>query len=175
MARSYCSARFSSVTRVSGSTSDACDSRPWCRSLRHTDYSLTGINVLQAWVYFPAHDKVLVQVVVSKQSTTSVTGVTNQTMFCRPPLCCTLHRTCHSLQSAGLTWARLLNIASSAHVAQSVFYYLVPHFGSLVPLQKITRCTYHLSQGIGRMSDVLCSVRSELSAECLISTTITLM
>lgn len=46
----------------------------------------------------------------------------------------------------------LLNVTSSALVAQSVYYYLVPHFGSLLPLNAIT---------------------SELSAECLISTLIT--
>ncbi|KAI0339701.1 hypothetical protein BDW22DRAFT_1431588 [Trametopsis cervina] len=48
----------------------------------------------------------------------------------------------------------VLNVASSALVAQSVFYYLVPHFGSLLPLNAIT---------------------NELSAECLISTLITLI
>ncbi|KAI0685836.1 hypothetical protein BC835DRAFT_1381958 [Cytidiella melzeri] len=46
----------------------------------------------------------------------------------------------------------LLNITSSALVAQSVYYYLVPHFGSLAPLNAIT---------------------DELSAECLVSTLIT--
>lgn len=46
----------------------------------------------------------------------------------------------------------VLNFASSALVAQSVYYYLVPHFGSLLPLNSIT---------------------DELSAECLISTIIT--
>ncbi|KAI0758588.1 hypothetical protein BC629DRAFT_1597899 [Irpex lacteus] len=46
----------------------------------------------------------------------------------------------------------VLNATSAALVAQSVFYYLVPHFGSLVPLNAIT---------------------DELSAECLISTVIT--
>ncbi|EKM50731.1 uncharacterized protein PHACADRAFT_104105, partial [Phanerochaete carnosa HHB-10118-sp] len=49
---------------------------------------------------------------------------------------------------------RLFNITSSTLVAQSVYYYLVPHFGSLLPLNSIT---------------------SELSAECLISTLITFM
>ncbi|KAL4242783.1 hypothetical protein ABKN59_011470, partial [Abortiporus biennis] len=46
----------------------------------------------------------------------------------------------------------ILNVTSSALVAQSVFYYTVPHYGSLSPLNSIT---------------------SELSAECLVSTTIT--
>ncbi|KIP07113.1 hypothetical protein PHLGIDRAFT_106054, partial [Phlebiopsis gigantea 11061_1 CR5-6] len=46
----------------------------------------------------------------------------------------------------------LLNIASSSLVAQSLYYYLVPHFGSLLPLNSITM---------------------ELSAECLISTLMT--
>lgn len=48
----------------------------------------------------------------------------------------------------------LLNIASSSLVAQSLYYYLVPHFGSLLPLNSITM---------------------ELSAECLISTLMTFM
>lgn len=46
----------------------------------------------------------------------------------------------------------ILDLASSALIAQSVFYYLIPHFGSLKPLSSVT---------------------PELSAECLISTLIT--
>ncbi|EKM76358.1 hypothetical protein AGABI1DRAFT_108894 [Agaricus bisporus var. burnettii JB137-S8] len=45
-----------------------------------------------------------------------------------------------------------LDLASSALAAQSIYYYLVPYFGSLVPLGAIT---------------------PELSAECLVSTIIT--
>ncbi|KXN83254.1 hypothetical protein AN958_01659 [Leucoagaricus sp. SymC.cos] len=44
------------------------------------------------------------------------------------------------------------DLASSALVAQSIYYYLVPHYGSLMPLSSIT---------------------PELSAECLFSTIIT--
>jgi len=46
----------------------------------------------------------------------------------------------------------ILDILSSALVAQSVYYYLVPHFGSLAPLGSIT---------------------TELSVECFVSTAIT--
>ncbi|KIP01925.1 hypothetical protein PHLGIDRAFT_321146 [Phlebiopsis gigantea 11061_1 CR5-6] len=46
----------------------------------------------------------------------------------------------------------VLNVTSSALVAQSLYYYLVPHFGSLAPVQSVTR---------------------ELAAECLISTVMT--
>ncbi|RDB21960.1 hypothetical protein Hypma_010971 [Hypsizygus marmoreus] len=46
----------------------------------------------------------------------------------------------------------LLDLASSILIAQSVYYYLIPHFGSLLPLNSVT---------------------PELSAECLISTIIT--
>ncbi|KAH0580483.1 hypothetical protein H2248_001982 [Termitomyces sp. 'cryptogamus'] len=46
----------------------------------------------------------------------------------------------------------VLDLASSALIAQSVYYYLIPHFGSLLPLNAVT---------------------SELSAECLVSTLIT--
>ncbi|KAG7085622.1 hypothetical protein E1B28_003171 [Marasmius oreades] len=50
-------------------------------------------------------------------------------------------------------WSMLiLDFASSALVAQSLYYYLVPHFGSLLPLGSIT---------------------PELSAECILSTIIT--
>ncbi|KAK7683452.1 hypothetical protein QCA50_013285 [Cerrena zonata] len=45
-----------------------------------------------------------------------------------------------------------LDVVSSALVAQSIYYYLLPHFGSLEPLSSVT---------------------PELSAECLISTIIT--
>jgi len=45
-----------------------------------------------------------------------------------------------------------LDFTSSALVAQSVYYYLVPHFGSLLPLNSLT---------------------TELSADCFISTMIT--
>ncbi|KAF8591016.1 hypothetical protein K439DRAFT_1126615 [Ramaria rubella] len=48
----------------------------------------------------------------------------------------------------------VLDLVSSALVAQSVYYYLIPHFGSLLPLGSIT---------------------SELSVECLVSTIITLI
>ncbi|KAF9492358.1 hypothetical protein BDN71DRAFT_1396739 [Pleurotus eryngii] len=48
--------------------------------------------------------------------------------------------------------SRVFDFASSALVVQSVYYYLVPHFGSLSPLASIT---------------------PELSAECLLSTLIT--
>ncbi|KAJ7579018.1 hypothetical protein C8J56DRAFT_1059256 [Mycena floridula] len=48
----------------------------------------------------------------------------------------------------------LLDICSSALVAQSICYYLLPHFGSLLPLNSVT---------------------PELSAECLLSTIITLI
>ncbi|KAH0580506.1 hypothetical protein H2248_002001 [Termitomyces sp. 'cryptogamus'] len=46
----------------------------------------------------------------------------------------------------------LLDLTSSGLVAQSVYYYLIPNFGSLLPLDSVT---------------------SELSTECLISTIIT--
>jgi len=46
----------------------------------------------------------------------------------------------------------ILDLTSSALVAQSIFYYLIPHFGSLTPFSSVT---------------------PELSAECLISTLIT--
>ncbi|KAF9267168.1 hypothetical protein L218DRAFT_722175 [Marasmius fiardii PR-910] len=46
----------------------------------------------------------------------------------------------------------LLDLTSSALVAQSLYYYLVPHYGSLVPLTSIT---------------------PELSGECVLSTIIT--
>ncbi|KAF8063389.1 hypothetical protein FPV67DRAFT_240996 [Lyophyllum atratum] len=46
----------------------------------------------------------------------------------------------------------LFDLASSALIAQSVYYYLIPHFGSLLPLRSVT---------------------PELSAECLLSTLIT--
>jgi len=46
----------------------------------------------------------------------------------------------------------ILDLASSSLVAQSIYYYLIPHFGSTAPLNSIT---------------------PELSAECLISTIIT--
>lgn len=75
---------------------------------------LTGINILQGYLYFPTHEAPHLQ-------------VTALAML-------------------------VLNITSSALVAQSVYYYLVPHFGSLAPLSTIT---------------------SELSAECLVSTLIT--
>ncbi|KAJ3558699.1 hypothetical protein NM688_g760 [Phlebia brevispora] len=77
---------------------------------------LTGINVVQGYLYFPSSDRTSVQVIAASMLA--------------------------------------LNITSSALVAQSVYYYTVPHFGSLLPLGSITR---------------------ELSAECLISTTITLI
>ncbi|GJE93827.1 hypothetical protein PsYK624_099910 [Phanerochaete sordida] len=48
----------------------------------------------------------------------------------------------------------ILNISSSALTAQSVYFYLVPHFGSLLPFSSIT---------------------SELNTECIIHTTITFM
>ncbi|KAF8530428.1 hypothetical protein BU17DRAFT_79204 [Hysterangium stoloniferum] len=48
----------------------------------------------------------------------------------------------------------ILDMLSSALIAQSVYYYLIPHFGSAVPLDGIT---------------------PELSAECLVATTITLI
>jgi len=46
----------------------------------------------------------------------------------------------------------MFDLASSALIAQSVYYYLIPHFGSLLPLNSVT---------------------PELSAECLISTVMT--
>ncbi|KAI0091427.1 hypothetical protein BDY19DRAFT_625793 [Irpex rosettiformis] len=75
---------------------------------------LTGINVLQGYIYFPSNDRLSLRIIAASML--------------------------------------ILNVTSSALVAQSVFYYLVPHFGSLLPLNAIT---------------------NELSAECLISTIIT--
>ncbi|KAJ7578001.1 hypothetical protein C8J56DRAFT_869428 [Mycena floridula] len=48
----------------------------------------------------------------------------------------------------------IFDLISSALVAQSIYYYLLPHFGSLLPLNSVT---------------------PELSAECLLSTAITLI
>ncbi|KDR76630.1 hypothetical protein GALMADRAFT_139541 [Galerina marginata CBS 339.88] len=49
-------------------------------------------------------------------------------------------------------FSRILDLLSSILIAQSVYYYLIPHFGSLQPLSSVT---------------------PELSAECLVSTMIT--
>jgi len=64
----------------------------------------------------------------------------------------------HSNDKLGLRftagWMLVLDLASSTLVALTVYYYLIPHYGSLLPLQ---------------------SIPPELSAECLISTIIMLI
>ncbi|KAF8883000.1 hypothetical protein BD779DRAFT_1802138 [Infundibulicybe gibba] len=60
----------------------------------------------------------------------------------------------HQPGSLTQSFHSFFDLVSSALVAQSIYYYLVPHFGSLEPLTSVT---------------------PELSAECLLSTIITFM
>ncbi|KAF5343917.1 hypothetical protein D9758_012107 [Tetrapyrgos nigripes] len=95
-----------------------------------------GITIVQAWLYFPhPRDKPLIQFTVSCVHVVSDTPLWKQVA---------------ELKRVDIF--RILDLASSALVAQSLYYYLIPHFGSEAQLGKLT---------------------PELSSDCLMSATIT--
>jgi len=79
-------------------------------------FILSGITILQAYNYFPSHDRMLIQVLAAVMIA--------------------------------------LDVASTGFVSQALYYYVVPHFGSLIPLQSLV---------------------PTLAAECFVSVFITLI